>query len=293
MFTIAPPKPKLLTRTNDADFSYNKRIENEYNYMLNAVSDEVNSILEYYDANDPGAVVDLLQVLQDYSNDLYSWASDFVGGLLYQLNDDDEKTWKKHSAFMSKKFRYELEHVPIKPIMQEYLKDNIGLIQSLPLNTAKKIQSMVLENLKTGEYRAEGLTEQIINLGNITRNRAKLIARTEVARISTGLTKARSEVLGLNYYIWKTSHDARVRSSHRLMDKVLIAWDNPAAPEALDPFSKKSYGHYHPGEIFNCRCFAQPLIRLEDISWPARIYMNGRIQNINKEAFMGMFQEAA
>jgi len=172
--------------------------------------------------------------------------------------------------------------------MEQYLADNVGLIQSMPLRAAERVQELVLQSLKTGEYRAEGLAEQIINVGNITRNRAKLIARTEVARISTGFTKARSEVLDLPWYMWKTSHDARVRSSHKLMNKVLIKWNDPAAPEELDPLSKKSYGHYHPGEIFNCRCFPQPIIHIDDITFPANIYRGGRIQYINKSDFMAL-----
>lgn len=285
MFTLSAPitsiKPVI---TKDADFSYNRRIENKYLEMLDTVATRIDDILYDYDANDPYASIEVMQTLQDFSNDLYSWANDLVGGLLYSLNADDERTWKAHSSLMSKRLRWELEHVPIEPMMAQYLNENVGLIQSMPLRAAERVQQVVLKNLWTGEYRPEGLEEQIMNIGNITRNRAKLIARTEVARISTGLTKSRSEALNIPWYMWKTSHDARVRSTHAHMDKVLIRWSDPASPEEL--MTMKSYGHYHPGEIWNCRCNARPLLRISEISFPAKVYMNGQIRTMNQNAFI-------
>jgi len=68
------------------------------------------------------------------------------------------------------------------------------------------------------------------------------------------------------------------------MDQVLVAWDNPASPETLDG-AKRSYGHYHPGETYNCRCYARPLIRIDDVSWPHKVYHNGSIVMMRKADF--------
>lgn len=287
MYTASyiPPKVKTVDVSKD-DFSYNRRIENDYNAILNRVSTGILDILGNYSDSDPMSAVDILEALQGYTNDLYGWATDLVGGILYNLNEDDKRRWRRNSSKMSSQLRREIETVPIQPLMDQYLLDNVGLIQSMPLKAAERVQRLVLENLETGKYRAEGLTKQIMGIGNVTRNRAKLIARTEVSRISTGLTKARSEVLDIGWYIWRTSRDVRVRSSHRLMNTVLVSWTNPPSPEALA--GEKSYGNYHAGETFNCRCFPQPLIRIDDVSWPARIYHNGQLRNINKSEFMGM-----
>jgi SPP1 gp7 family putative phage head morphogenesis protein len=285
MLCVASPQK---TVTEDVlpknDFSYNKRIESEYNQMLNIVADEVNKILNKFDQNDPSTSLHVLEMLRVYANSLHDWASKLVTGLVYNLNIDDERQWKKHSALMSEKTRKKMETAPIKPMMVQYLKENVGIIQSMPIRAAERVQQIVLENLKTGEYRAEGLVDQIMNVGKVTKSRAQLIARTEVSRISTGFTKARSEELEIGFYVWRTSHDARVRGPHRLMDKTLVSWGEPAAPEELD--GKKSYGHYHPGEIFNCRCYPQPLIRIDDVAWPAKVYRNGRIQMMNRNDFI-------
>ncbi len=47
-------------------------------------------------------------------------------------------------------------------------------------------------------------------------------------------------------YIWRTSGDGKVRSRHAKFDGQIFSWDNP--PE----------GGYHPGEDYNCRCWAEP-----------------------------------
>lgn len=286
MFAMSAPEIKPVTKdTSSDDFSYNQRIENEYSDMLNSVVDEIEGILTNYDYTDPMASLDLLQALQDYSNRLFDWAVDNVVKIVYSLNEDDVRQWKMQSSLMSMGLRTEIENVPIEPLINQYMSENVGLIQSIPLTAAQKVQQLVLENLKTGQYRAESLAEQIMKIGSVTRSRANLIARTEIAKISTGLTQARSEELQIGYYVWRTSGDARVRNSHSIMNRVIVGWADPAAPEELAR-EKKSYGHYHPGQIFNCRCYAQPMIRVDDVKFPAKIYMNGEIRYINRFEFV-------
>lgn len=289
MFMMSAPKLDAAFITKDAsgkkDFSYNKRLENEYNQILDSVSKKVAETLSKYDPANPESVVEMLQFLQDYANHLFDWSANKINKLIYSLNSDDKRQWQQNSKLINKELRYAMERAPIEPLMKQYLLDNVGLIQSIPLKAAKQVQQIVVENLKTGEYRAEGLVDQIMNVGKLTESRAKLIARTEVARMSTGLTKTRSESTGIDWYVWRTSHDARVRGSHHHMDRVVIKWSDPASPEELSRIGK-SYGHYHPGEIFNCRCFAQPMIRVDDVSWPAKVYVNGGVVRMNRHQFV-------
>lgn len=276
-------KPTLVIDTSRNDFSYNRRIENEYNQILESISDNVDGMLSIFDQ---GNEIEVIQQLGDYANDLFDWALQFVSGLSYNLDNDDIRQWKMHSDRMSKHMRRTLITAPVKPLMDQWINENVGLIQSMPLNAAKKVQKLVLENLKTGQYRSSGLVEQIMKIGHVSRNRAKTIARTEVSKMSSGLTKARSEYAQIGYYIWKTSKDLRVRSSHSIMNNVLIDWNQPPSPEALKGI--KSHGNYHAGCTFNCRCFPRPLLRISDITWPAKIYLDGRIQRINQRDFMNI-----
>ncbi len=289
MYTMAAPKDFEPQITEDAKpiFSSNPRWEREYNALLNGVVKNVEKILKKFDPKDPRTSVKVIKELQSYSERLKDWAKGKIGGIIYNLNDDSEKKWKKQSANISKFLRIEMEKAPIKGLLKQYMEENVRLIQSVPLNAAKKIEKIVLENLKTGAERAESLTDIVMEIGKLPdsmRSRAKLIARTEIAKMSTGLVKARAVSSDINWYVWRSTHDIRVRSSHKLMDQVLVAWDDPASPETLDG-AKRSYGHYHPGEIFNCRCYARPLLRIDDVSWPAKVYHNGSIVRMRKADF--------
>lgn len=293
MFTMTAPafEPVLdsfLTEDAKPIFAPNARWEREYNALLNAVTRNVERILHRFSPNDPASSIEVIKELQGYAEKLEDWAKEKIGGIIYNLNDDSRKKWEKQSANISKYLRIEMEKAPIKGLLKQYMEENVKRIKSVPLNAAKKIEKIVLENLKTGAERAESLTDIVMQIGKLPdsmRSRAKLIARTEIAKMSTGLVKARAVSSDINWYVWRSTHDIRVRSSHKLMDKVLVAWDDPASPEELDG-AKRSYGHYHPGEIFNCRCYARPLIRISDVEWPAKVYRNGRITMMRKADFM-------
>lgn len=55
------------------------------------------------------------------------------------------------------------------------------------------------------------------------------------------------DALQLETYIWRSQDDARVRAAHAEYDDRVFAWANPPAGG-------------HPGEAWNCRCTAEPII---------------------------------
>ena len=79
-----------------------------------------------------------------------------------------------------------------------------------------------------------------------------LIARTEVARTASGLTEARARHVGSDGYFWRTAKDADVRDSHRQMEGKFVKWNEP--PTLSDGTVT------HAGQIYNCRCYAEPVI---------------------------------
>jgi hypothetical protein len=67
------------------------------------------------------------------------------------------------------------------------------------------------------------------------------------------------------------------------MSDVLIAWSDPPSPEQL--FGEKSYGKYHAGNIFNCRCYPEPLVELHYVNWPHKVYHGGQIKTMTLAQF--------
>ena len=92
----------------------------------------------------------------------------------------------------------------------------------------------------------------IMKLGSQTVGRARTIARTEVSRAQSALTQARAEYVGSEGYVWRTVGDADVRDSHAEMEGKYVRWDSP--PKLSDGTVT------HAGMIYNCRCWAQPIL---------------------------------
>lgn len=212
-----------------------------------------------------------------------------VKRMVLPLDVGNQRTWREAAKKATKgKFLYRLLMDELKQgtgqIIQKQVMENVLLIKTLPNDVAQKVVSDIAENALKGA-RAES-TEKIIKdkTDQHIRASARLIARTETAKTMSALTKARCEQLGLRWYIWRTALDGtRVRLSHRIMEGVIVNWNNPPAPEEL--VGEKSAGHYHAGNIWNCRCYSEPVLELEDIRFPARVYYNGQIVMMNKSEF--------
>lgn len=199
------------------------------------------------------------------------------------------KTWRKAAKKSTKNpYLYKLLMREInnglKNDINIQIEENANLIKTLPTDVAKKvtkdIEEMALKGMRASEI-AKVIREQT---DKHSRASAKLIARTEVSKTTTALTKARCDNLDLHWYVWRTAEDGdRVRKSHRIMEGVLVNWNEPPSPEALA--GEKSVGNYHAGNIWNCRCYSEPLIEIDDISWPHKVYINGKIQTMGKMQF--------
>lgn len=202
------------------------------------------------------------------------------------------KTWRKAAKKSTKNpYLYKLLMREINNGLNNdiniQIEENANLIKTLPTDVAKKvtkdIEEMALKGMRASEI-AKVIREQT---DKHSRASAKLIARTEVSKTTTALTKARCDNLDLHWYVWRTAEDGdRVRKSHRIMEGVLVNWNEPPSPEALA--GEKSVGNYHAGNIWNCRCYPEPLIEIDDISWPHKVYTNGKIQTIGKMQFEQM-----
>lgn len=137
--------------------------------------------------------------------------------------------------------------------MRELLDEQVTLIQSIPLEAAKRVHELTLKGLEDST-RAKQIAQEILRSNEVAASRAMLIARTEVARTAATLKQARAESIGATHYIWRTSHDSDVRSDHKALDGKVFAWKDP-------PISDVASGtRSNPGCIWNCRCYAEPII---------------------------------
>ncbi len=167
---------------------------------------------------------------------------------------------------------------------QALIQQNASYIRTLPDALARRVTKRAATEAIRGQ-RPEAVMSYIRqHMPEMSNAQIRLIARTETAKSQAAITEIQAQDLGLQWYVWATVEDNRVRSSHDHMEGVLCRFDDPPAPEVL--IGKPSEGHYNPGNIYNCRCSAQPLIDVDFITWPAKVYYNGTITRMSKQHFI-------
>lgn len=170
------------------------------------------------------------------------------------------------------------------PRFQELVLRNADVIKSMPKETARTISNQAARYVIEGKRPEALLQEYQKDLEKMPGYQARTIARTEIAKTQASITEIRSKDLGINWAQWCTSEDQRTRESHKKMQGVWFRYTDPPDPEALNG-EKSQFGHYAPGTCPNCRCFAAPLVDESQMSFPARVYFNGRIVKMSRKQF--------
>lgn len=226
----------------------------------------------------------------------YAQSQNFLQGFAHKLAErmitqvlvNNARSWRQAASQSSKgKIIYSMLKSELVgglgTQVQTIIRQNAKLITTVPRNVAAVITQHIQERQMAG-IRSEQIVKEIApKMKQLKYYQIARIARTEVAKADTAVTRVRATSIGLNWYQWQTSEDQRVRPAHRVMDLVLVNWDDAPAPEQLD--HEKSQGHYHAGDIYNCRCVALPLVSIDEISFPCKVYRRGQIKMLTKAGF--------
>lgn len=125
--------------------------------------------------------------------------------------------------------------------------------------------------------RSEAINADICKMFfDISNKNLEKITQTICSISSIALTMSRSKKLGINWYVWRTCMDTRVRPSHAYLEDVLINYDTPPFSETL--LNEKPIDNYNAGEQYRCRCCASPVIRLDFISWPHKVFYQNKFK---------------
>jgi uncharacterized protein with gpF-like domain len=272
-------------------FSPVRRIEEQYRRSLNSLSDEFIRIARSIPIADPFKIVDILRAFSETSwfvETAYSIASRMVTA----SKVDNANSWKEAASQSSRgrmiyaALRSEVQG-PVGMAIRDLIDQNARLISTFPLDVAEKANRFILEESQKGRRAADIADDLMHQFPDVARGRIKLIARTEVSKASTALTRVRSEALNLPWYVWKSSKDVRVRPSHRFLAKeggCLIHWNDPPLPEALIGV-KTTLTPAHAGEFPNCRCYCAPVLDLDNLPWAHRLYRNGSVRMVTRSQF--------
>jgi SPP1 gp7 family putative phage head morphogenesis protein len=260
------------------------RIEVEYRAAIRKMFE---SVLPKFNPN-LGDFVAYLEGLT-HRRDIEEMCATLASKMVRWVNIENSKSWREASA------RSQRSQMLYRLLQQEMqgsvgqrvamlVQENAKLISSIPSDVSQRLAHEIMRAQQAGSRPETTAAMMAKRYPELAGSRIHLIARTETAKASTALTEARSEDLGLDWFEWETSEDQRVRYSHRNMDKVLVNWKDLPFPEALVG-EKSTLGRYAPGAAPNCRCYPAPLLSIDDVSWPHRVFTAGRITRMTKTQF--------
>lgn len=129
-------------------------------------------------------------------------------------------------------------------LLDGFVDEHKKLIKVVQREHLDKISLSLKRGIREGRLQKD-IAKDIRQLTDMSKRRAKLIARNAPLQYSGALTRHHQTSAGINQYRWQTSHDERVRASHRARDGKIFDWENTGP---------------HPRSEVNCRCDAVPIL---------------------------------
>lgn len=153
-------------------------------------------------------------------------------------------------------------------LRKSWATENARLIKSIPDELLSRIARSVSEAVANGQS-IESLKKRILELTDITKRRARVIARDQISKLRGVLARHESLSRGVLHYEWSSAKDEAVRTSHEKMDKKICSWLDATVYKDLlnDNRWKKrsSIGgvELHPGQDILCRCTSFLVAKVE------------------------------
>lgn len=132
-----------------------------------------------------------------------------------------------------------------------------------------ELRTKVQDSIFAGN-RYESLVRGIQSSYNVTTRKAKFLARQETNLLLAKFKEIRYTDAGVNEYIWGCVHMPKdknpkqhtlgnVRYSHGILEGKIFRWNDPPVTTAPGETVRRN----NPGQDYNCRCFARPIIRFK------------------------------
>lgn len=173
--------------------------------------------------------------------------------------------------------------------MRNAIDKNFTMIKSMPQKVLevleKKYTTLLIEQVANGTLGRQTFQKELFKHGS---KNARLIARTETAKLQTAIEENRATTLGSVCYRWIASNDRRTRQSHRNMNNVIVFWRQPSQKPLLDNMRGNA------GEFPNCRCDAQAILDISELTennYKVYDYNTDKIVSMSKSQLIDVIQK--
>lgn len=156
-------------------------------------------------------------------------------------------------------------------IIKAWTDNFVLLCKSTNEEMRKKVAGIISDGVLNGTSIKE-LEKAVKNTcSDFSRNKAELIATTEVGKLNSAIARNQSESAGIQYYEWSAAMDGRTRESHAVMDGRICKWgddngyyvwvDKKDGGRELERRERPKNAYIGaPGTDFRCRCTALPYV---------------------------------
>ena len=131
--------------------------------------------------------------------------------------------------------------------MKKSISDNVELIKSIPKKLLDELKTAVSDAFYGVEFDKNQLEKTLLQRFNVSKSRAKLIARDQTNKTISAMTQNRNRQLGIEEYVWRGKMDHRERITHVQMEGQIVRYDTPP------PIG-------HAGTPIRCRCLQQTVL---------------------------------
>src|SRR5690554_4001348 len=135
------------------------------------------------------------------------------------------------------------------------IKENVGLIRSIPSDYHGRIEEAVMRSIQTGGEGSKTLIDEIRNIGKSTEKRAELIAVDQTRKVTAAMNSERMKAVGLKKFEWLHSGGGKEpRRLHVEYDGQILDLDDPPV------IDERTGERGLPGQLINCRCRMRPIV---------------------------------
>lgn len=287
---MSPAKRRRTRNLKAKPIIYPMAIERQYKKHVTSILEKTVTtsieklrpyLLKYTPSRFDSADTELDEIMRQIDEELlFTYGTTLItsGNMGRALEAVAEKLFGKNSAFMQKELILRTG-VPIdipnawwpeaKGLWEQ---ENYKLITSLNKEYVTKLNSIITSGVQNGtEF--QDIVNQIENLGSqMTGYRAKMIARDQIGKLQSIISKNQALSLGMDTYYWITARDEKVRGNpagiypkaipdHNMMDEgQLFSWKNSNiySIDNGETWLSKSAKMVpvHPGMAIMCRCTA-------------------------------------
>lgn len=146
----------------------------------------------------------------------------------------------------------------MRDVLGASIKENVALITNMAQQHLKEIEGITMRSVQVGGD-LKFMSDQLEDRYQMTKKRARLIARDQNAKATAAVTRTRQLEMGIKQAQWLHSHGGKtprpthVAMDHKFYDIEKGMWDK-------DALGKGKGAYVFPGWLINCRCVSRSVI---------------------------------